>query len=58
MRGHAKDELAERIFKLVADQVLEYEKEFDIAVQWHCDLKLNGKDYFDFKSGSKHYLAY
>lgn len=58
MKRHAKDELAKRIFKLISDQIFNYEREFDVSIQWQCDLKMNGKDYFDYKTGPKNHTFY
>jgi hypothetical protein len=55
MRPCSKDDLADKIFSIITSEILDYEAELDVSMEWSAELKLNGKDYYEFKKGLKHY---
>jgi hypothetical protein len=47
----AKIALSEKMFSAIEEIALEYEKNYDIKIQWQANLKINDDDFFDFKTG-------
>lgn len=51
MKKSLKLILAEKIFNIIASEVLDYECDTGIRFQWECTLKINGQDFYEFHEG-------
>ncbi len=51
MKRDLKERLSEIIFDAITSTVIDFELDHDVYIQWEATIKLNGENFYDFKTG-------